>query len=207
MRRVVGYYEGFASTLGYDKYLPLHIPDGVYTQINFAYATVDPTTFEIVPAVDVDIELYEALAEKKQIDPSLKIFIAIRDWAFDEPGRAAPTTTTFSEIAQSLRKQKIFIASVISFMNAYDFDGVDLNWAYPRASDRGGRSEDYENLPKFLANLKAGMEQSGSKHGLSLAIPASHWYLRYFDLKKIAKHVDSFNMRTYDLHGIFTLLI
>ncbi|RKL15943.1 hypothetical protein BFJ63_vAg16417 [Fusarium oxysporum f. sp. narcissi] len=77
MHRVVGYIEGWASTRSCDRYSPSDIPDGVYTHINFAFASIDPKTFQIIPASSKDPQLYRELARKKKIDPNLKIFIAI----------------------------------------------------------------------------------------------------------------------------------
>ncbi|KAJ3466401.1 hypothetical protein MRS44_007059 [Fusarium solani] len=190
MRRVVGYIEGWASTRSCDKFTPSDIPDGVYTHINFAFASIDPKTFQIVPASSNDPALYRELTRKKKIDPKLKVFIAIGGWAFNDPG---PTVTTFSDIARSDANQRSFIKSLISFMATYGFDGVDIDWEYPAADDRQGREEDFENLPKFLSNIKSALKQNGERNGLSIAIPASYWYLQHFDLEKISKYVDHFN--------------
>ncbi|EWG55557.1 hypothetical protein FVEG_17546 [Fusarium verticillioides 7600] len=198
MRRVVGYIEGWASTRSCDSFRPSNIPDGVYTHINFAFASIDPKTFQIVPASSKDPALYRELARKKKIDPKLKVFIAIGGWAFNDPG---PTVTTFSDIARSDANQRTFIKSLISFMATYGFDGVDIDWEYPAADDREGREEDFVNLPKFLSNIKSALKQSGERNGLSIAIPASYWYLQHFDLEKISKYVDHFNVMSYDFHG------
>lgn len=198
MRRVVGYYEGWATGRACDKFTPSDIPDGVYTHINFAFASIDPSTFRIIPAAKGDVELYRQLIQKKQIDANLKVFIAIGGWAFNDPG---PTVTTFSDIARSEANQRTFISSLVSFMNTYGFDGVDIDWEYPVAPDRQGRGEDLENLPKFLNNIKSALKQNGVSNGLSIAIPASYWYLQHFDIVKIAAHVDFFNVMTYDFHG------
>ncbi|KLP13453.1 chitinase [Fusarium fujikuroi] len=198
MRRVVGYIEGWASTRSCDSFKPSNIPDGVYTHINFAFASIDPKTFQIVPASSKDPALYRELTRKKKIDPKLKVFIAIGGWAFNDPG---PTVTTFSDIARSDANQRTFIKSLISFMATYGFDGVDIDWEYPAADDREGREEDFVNLPKFLSNIKSALKQSGERNGLSIAIPASYWYLQHFDLEKISKYVDHFNVMSYDFHG------
>ncbi|KAH2843082.1 hypothetical protein KXW36_000311, partial [Aspergillus fumigatus] len=74
-------------------------------------------------------------------------------------------------------------------------------WEYPVATDRSGRPEDFKNFPKFLANLKKSLKASGGRDGLSVTLPASYWYLQHFDIVELVKHVDFFNMMTYDLHG------
>lgn len=40
---------------------------------------------------------------------------------------------------------------------------------------------------------------------LSIAAPASYWYLRAFPIAEIAKTVDYIVYMTYDLHGMCTI--
>jgi len=49
-----------------------------------------------------------------------------------------PTYTTFSTLVASQGAQDKFIASLLSFMQTYGFDGVDFDWMYPAVHDRGG---------------------------------------------------------------------
>ena len=124
--RVVGYYEGWATTnRPCNVFLPEQIPVGVYTHINFAFAVIDPKTFKIAPSAPTDINLYKRLTLLKQKDLALKVYIAIGGWAFNDPG---PTATTFSDLAASVPRQKAFMESVLSFMSTYGFDGLDLDW-------------------------------------------------------------------------------
>ena len=39
-----------------------------------------------------------------------------------------PTASTFSDLASSKDHQDAFAASLLSFMNEWGFDGVDLDW-------------------------------------------------------------------------------
>lgn len=167
---MVGYYEGWAANRPCNAFLPEQIPVGVYTHLNFAFASIDPITYEVRPASQADTRLYRRLTSLKRIDPDLKVLIAIGGWTFNDPG---PTATTFSDIARSESAQRAFIKSLISFMSTYDFDGVDLDWEYPGAEDRSGRGEDFENFPKFLANLKSALRATGGKDEVTLTLPAS----------------------------------
>ena len=53
------------------------IPLGVYTHINFAFASINPTTFEVVPGDPDDVDLYQQVTLLKGQQPDLKVFIAI----------------------------------------------------------------------------------------------------------------------------------
>lgn len=175
---------------------PEQIPIGIYSHINFAFAIIDPKTFKIAPSSPDDVNLYKRLMLLKQRDPGLKVYIAVGGWAFNDPG---PTATTFSDLSASVPRQKVFMESLLSFMSTYGFDGIDLDWEYPKASDRSGREVDFDNFPKFMARLKDTL--SAASKGLTITLPASYWYLQNFDITNLAKSVDWFNIMSYDIHG------
>lgn len=86
-------------------------------------------------------------------------------------------------------------------MSTYDFDGVDIDWSYPVARDRGGRPDYLENLPRFVHRLKQMLTSTDGRDGLSMTLPASQRQLQHFDIKKLVDDIDWFNIETYDLHG------
>lgn len=199
MKRVVGYYEGWAARRTCQAFLPEDVPLGVYTHLNFAFASIDPESYKITPAQAEDVALYSRLTALKKSDSALKVFIAIGGWTFNDEG---PTFRTFSELAADESKQQVFFASLISFMSTYNFDGVDIDWEYPTDKDRGGKEDDYANFPQFMKNLKAALDAgSGGRNGISITLPVSFWYLQNFDIVELEKWVDFFNVMSYDLHG------
>ncbi|KAF5985649.1 hypothetical protein FCOIX_2003 [Fusarium coicis] len=196
MERVVGYFEGWAKDRPCEVFNPEQIPIGLYTHINFAFGTINPNTFALEANAPEDKAMYERLMLLKKKDKNLKIYLAIGGWTFNDPG---PTASLFSDLAASVARQKTFFSSAQSFMSTYNFDGLDLDWEYPVDDKRGGKDYDYKNFPKFMASLKKMMD-SGNK-GLTITLPASYWYLQYFDIKKLEPTVDFFNIMSYDLHG------
>lgn len=76
-----------------------------------------------------DEKFYRVFTDLKKQKPSLKCFISIGGW--DAGGKV------FSDMAKSEDSRKVFIFSVIDFMKKYGFDGVDIDWEYPVADDRG----------------------------------------------------------------------
>ncbi|KAH6957703.1 hypothetical protein BKA56DRAFT_562252 [Ilyonectria sp. MPI-CAGE-AT-0026] len=186
--RVVGYFEGWAQNRPCEAFWPEQIPIGLYTHINFAFATINPLTFLVHAAEDADIKIYKRLMALKKKDPDLKIYLALGGWTFNDPGA---TNTTFFILAGSFQRQKVFMSSLMSFMSTHGFDGLDLDWEYPQAKDRAGRDADFANFPEFMASLKKMMD--GGDKGRTITLPASYWYLQHFDIKKL--------VRSYDLHG------
>lgn len=61
-----------------------------------------------------------------------------------------------------------------------------------------GRPSDGLNYLKFLTVLK---KELGPGISVSIAAPASYWYLKAFPIDRIAVVVDYIVYMTYDLHG------
>lgn len=75
---------------------------------------------------------------------------------------------------------------------------------YPGAPDRGGTTGDTANYVKLLQTLRDTFSRSErGSYGITLTIPSSYWYLRWFDLPAMAKYVDWINLMSYDLHGVW----
>ena len=104
---------------------PEEIPLGYYTHINFAFALINPNTFHVAPMDAGTASLYQRVTALKDRQPNLEVWIAIGGWAMNDPG---PTRTTFSDLAKSQSAQDAFFESLITFMLANGFDGVDLDW-------------------------------------------------------------------------------
>ncbi|KAL7929519.1 glycoside hydrolase superfamily [Trichoderma chlorosporum] len=196
--RRVAYYEGWATGNPCGVMLPAQIPLGLWTHINIAFGSIDPSTYLVTPMDGVPNSISEQISMLKGADPGLKVFISIGGWSFNDPGA---TANTFSTLAGSSSAQQTFFASLISFMATYNLDGVDIDWEYPVAPERGGNADDFANFPTFMQNLRAAMNKSGYLFGLTATTPSSYWYLREFDIVSLSQTLDWFNVMTYDLHG------
>ncbi|KAJ5317597.1 CAZyme family GH18 [Penicillium antarcticum] len=198
MSRVVGYYEGWSPRRRCHAFYPEQIPQGVYSHINFAFATIDPNTYKVKPSHSQDVELYSRFSILKRFDNDMKVMIAFGGWMFNNHPQ---TANVFSDLAASEEKQNVFITSLISFMSTYDFDGIDLDWKYPAAENRNGNPEDSKNFTKFMKRLRTELNKTPGRNELSITLPASYRYLRHFDLKGLAEYVSFFNLMSYDMHG------
>lgn len=166
--------------------------------------------------------LFKDTTNVKSIKQDLSVFVSIGGWSFSDNNTA--TQPLFGEISADAAKRKKFANNVVHFMRQYGtylivqclppmshgtdypnpgFDGVDLDWEYPGAGDRGGKPEDTKNYVLLVKTLRETFDSSGSTFGLTFTAPASYWYLRWFDLPGMAKYVDWINVMTYDLHGVW----
>lgn len=85
----------------------------------------------------------------------------------NDPG---PYRTTFTDLAKSASAQDAFFESLITFLQTNNFDGVDIDWEYPVADDRGGIEEDFENFVTFLRRLRTRLNSTGRKYGLTITL-------------------------------------
>lgn len=198
-KRTIGYYEGWSTTRACDGMWPESIPVSAYTHLNYAFAFVNPSSFEVAPMSNDDLNLYKRFTGLKDSNPGLETWISIGGWSMNDLDQ--PTKTTFSDLAGSSAAQDRFIKSLLSFMSTYGFDGVDMDWEYPVAPERSGKDIDTANFNTLLAKLKSALGSDGHKRGLSITIPSSYWYMQHFDIVEIAKYIDFFNVMTYDIHG------
>lgn len=195
--RTVGYYESWANTRKCQNVSVKDLNVTGFTHINYAFLMVDPNTFAIAQTADSDGPLATEFTDLKTTNPGLQTWIAIGGWNFNEPG---PTATAFSDMVGCKENRTKFITEITSFMQTYAFDGLDIDWEYPSASERGGKPADKGNLALFTQEIRAAF---GTKYGLSITLPASYFYMKNFDLAGMQEHVDFFNIMTYDMHGIW----
>jgi chitinase len=100
-------------------------------------------------------------------------------------------------MVSSKTRRATFIASVKRYMDTYGFTGVDLDWEYPGAPERGGNKlADTRNFALLLKEMRAAY---GTAYGISLTLAPDYWYLRWFDAKAMEPHVDFFGFMAYGM--------
>ncbi|KAJ7636708.1 hypothetical protein FB45DRAFT_1056011 [Roridomyces roridus] len=194
----IGYYEGWAAARSCDAWSPSNINVASLTHVNFAFAYIS-SSFEVVEMTAGDSKLWTETTALKSQNPSLKVFLSIGGWTFNN----APTAGIFSSLVASEANTNVFIKSVLGVMNTYGFDGIDIDWEYPVAEDRGGAKGDKENYVTFIKAVKAAFIPFN--YELSFTAPTSYWYLQNYDLPGMLADdgADWVNVMTYDLHGVW----
>ena len=194
---VVGYYAGWAA---YQSYTPDQLPAEHLTQINYAFARIDPDTLTIAlenPAHDK--KNLAALRKLRQQNGHLKLLISVGGWSDSQH---------FSDAAATAARREAFAASCVDFVVEQGLDGVDLDWEYPVSGGAPGtihRPADKQNFTKLLQELRTRLDRQGRRDGkdysLTIAGAAGSWYLNQIEAVKVADLVDHIFLMGYDLHG------
>ena len=195
--RMIGYYQASNSRDRVcNRITPSQIKTEGYTHLFFAFASISPETYKVKPWVDDDVELMREFTKLKGQGRNLQTWVAVGGWQFSEPDE--PTHTTWHDICADPSKRSTFIASLITFMDEYGFQGADLDWEYPGDEDRGGNRDDIDNFVSLVSEMR---EAFGTDYGISLTLAPDYWYLRYFDVGRLQNYVDHLGFMSYDLHG------
>ncbi|KAI6914076.1 hypothetical protein D0869_03271 [Hortaea werneckii] len=120
-----------------------------------------------------DIQQYMQLTDLKRDNQNLKVFISIGGW---DTGGA-----TFSDMVSSPSRRSAFIDPLKRFLKQYVFDGVDINWQYPVAEDRGGNQADLEIYVVFLEELRAELGKWNSEATTAESFVQAHSNLTEID--------------------------
>ncbi|KAL5450820.1 hypothetical protein PMIN07_007522 [Paraphaeosphaeria minitans] len=192
-RSIAYYQEWNTRTRPCDKVQPSQIKLDGLTQLNLAFAYIDPKSYQIRLQNPQDDGIYHEFVGLK--DHGLKVWLGVGGWEFSDEG---PTRTTWSDMASSSANRKAFITSTLEFLRNYGFQGLDIDWEWPASASRGGRPEDTQNQVTLAKELR---EALGKDYGLTCVLPHDNTFLEGIDIKALAEHVDWFNVLTYDLHG------
>lgn len=126
---MIGYYGYWSS----NRLPPSAIFVDELTHVNFAFAYIDPTTYQVTT---VDSKTPQDLLTQtadirylKSNSASLEVFISIGGWTFSDNGTS--TQSVFPDIASDARKRQRFPNDLVSFIKGYGFDGVVIDWEYP----------------------------------------------------------------------------
>ncbi|KAG9508827.1 hypothetical protein GZH46_02667 [Fragariocoptes setiger] len=197
--RVVCYYTNWAK----DRPAPWSykiedIPQNQCTHIIYSFAGLQNTTFEIKSLGPAKGDgSYEDFLRLKALSSKSKLLLSIGGWA--EGGQK------YSDMVSLDSNRQRFIASVMKTMKEYAFDGFDIDWEYPGASDRQGKFSDKENYLKLMRELRAEFDKfelTNRKLLLTAAVPVAKFRLQEgYEVYELGQTLDYIFLMTYDLRG------
>ncbi|EUC30532.1 glycoside hydrolase family 18 protein [Bipolaris zeicola 26-R-13] len=175
-KRIIRYYEAWNCQKNCIGMRRQDIPVGSLTHIYYSFGYIRLSTYDIIPMDDgkpLSTDTFTEFASLKQKNPGPKVFIALGGWTFNENNTI--WQPVFSDLSLIPTKRALFIEKLLTFLNCYGFDGVDLDWEYPGAPDRGGNPDDGENLTELMEEMRAEFDKlGGSYKGISFTRPTSY---------------------------------
>ncbi|ROT65545.1 hypothetical protein C7M84_016474 [Penaeus vannamei] len=165
--KLVCYYTNWSqyrAKIG--KFLPEHIDPFLCSHIIYAFGYMKKgrlTSFEANDeSKDGKTGFYEQVNGLKKQNPKLKTLLALGGWSFG--------TKKFKDMSSSRYARQTFIFSAIPFLREHNFDGLDLDWEYPKGQ------EDKANFVVLLKELFEAFEAEANETGnerllLTAAVP------------------------------------
>jgi chitinase len=139
---------------------------------------------------------FAALQQLKQLHPNLKVLISLAG----APG--------FSAAAGTAAGRKAFVANCIDLFitgnlgggvsAAGIFDGIDIDWEFPAATDTLNATLLMQEFRKQLDALGSGCKKH---YLLTMFGPAGQQNFSNIQLAKVGETLDYYNVQGYDFHG------
>ena len=173
---------------------PTNIDTALFTHLYYAFASLDPVTYEVKRASDDTSGAISTFsATVRASNPSLKTLLSI--------GGGGSDATSFAAMAATRTGRAAFINSSITVARSFGFDGLDLDWEFPHSAT------DMANLAILLKEWR----KAAKKQSPPLLLTAAVYYnvtlrldglgARSYPTAAIASYLDWVTLMTYDLHG------
>jgi chitinase len=186
----VAYFEGFDDQRPCQNMDVSRIDSSKYTHVHFAFATITRDYQVDVSSVQSQFIRFAGLKGIKRV-------LSFGGWTFSTD----PSTYMILRNGVTDAHRNTLATSIANFIKAHNLDGVDIDWEYPGAPDipgiPPGSTSDGSNYLAFLSVLRGLLPDKS----VSIAAPASYWYLKGFPIEEISQTVDYIIFMTYDLHG------
>jgi GH18 family chitinase len=164
------------------------IPKGIYTHVHFAFA-------DITPDFKVSISKLQGPFNKFLKTSGFKKIVAFGGWDFS----TQPETHAIFRIGVTKDAREKLATNLANFVLQNNLDGIDFDWEYPGVPDMNWLPPSSKNEGPDYAEFLKLMRYKLPNKSISIAAPASYWYLKAFPMEEIAKHVDYIVYMTSDV--------
>jgi chitinase len=185
---VVCYFTNWAWYRGgIGKFSPENIDPKLCSHIIYSFAILDPDSLLIKSCdtwADIDNKFYQKVTSLKK--KGIKVSLAIGGWNDSQ-------TDKYSRLICDAAARARFNSHVVGFLIENNFQGLDIDYEYPKANEK-----QYFSL--WVKELK----QAFAPHGLLLSAAVSGSKTKIdagYDVPTLAKNLDFLNLMSYDYHG------
>lgn len=178
------------------KHFPQDIPIEYYTHIFYAFILIDEQTGKVRFSDEwCDLQMpqpkpnesnlgnIKQFYEMKKANRNLKLVMSIGGWG---------TCHLFESIVKDDKKLNNFVNSAIEFVEIYGFDGIDIDWEYPK------NSYDASKFVELLATLRKFLNP---KYLLTIAAPGGKDNIDILHIEGMDKYISFWNLMCYDFAG------
>ena len=114
-------------------------------------------------------------------------------------------SSNFPSIAADPTKRQTFANSCVALIDAFGFDGIDIDWEYPGFADHNGTPQDKVNFTLFLQEIRTAIDAYGAAHGktmiLTAAVGANQVRMLDIEWTNVSNILDAINLMSYDFFG------
>jgi len=169
-----------------------------YTHLVYSFASISADG-HLEPWVGSwdEVEKYQDFNRIKLSNPGIKTIIAATEGVFYGAGM---NPVTFTEVAKTDESRISFANSVVTFLELYQFDGLDIDWKSPLDPDKGGKPENYERFVLLVKEIRKVLNSAGRDYILTVALPPTSWEIYDYDVEGLSPFVDWFNLMAFDYH-------
>jgi chitinase len=139
---------------------------------------------------------FAALQQLKQLHPNLKVLISLAG----APAFSAAASTAAGRQTMVANCIDLFISGNLGggISAAGIFDGIDIDWEFPAASDTLNATL---LLQEFRKQLEALGDTNKKHYLLTMFGPAGEQNFSNIQLADVARQLDYYNLQGYDFHG------
>lgn len=174
--------------VGYVFRPPTNINFRLYTHLCHAFVTLDengaPGTNRFVPSREL---VKDAHAR------GVKVLLSLGGWGWDKQ---------FAAVAQKPEAEERFFRAVMEMVDAFDYDGIDLDWEYPDTK------EEVIGFDRLARRFRKALDELGAKKNRAMlqtmAASANVETLRWLSNELLLETLDWVNIMTYDMAGEWT---
>lgn len=191
-RKVIGYFPEWGVYEAHNKFTADKINYSQLTHLNYGFALVENGVVTIHDgyAAGPQLPLLKKLTEENNVT----YMISVGGWNNSLEGVFEAATATAAGVEKLAN-------SMISFMQQWGFDGIDVDWEYP---DTTAEQAQFTSL---IQSLRSKLDDLGKRKDkyfqLSAAVTTNHNNIGFINPKVTAPLLDSVNVMAYDIHGAF----
>ena len=135
----------------------------------------------------IDIsELSQIYKIKELHDSGIRVCLSIGGWRDD-----SDDWIPYQNAAKTEEGRKQVANAILDILERCELDGVDMDWEYPRSSDK-------DNFTLLMKEIRDTLKAKNERYLVSAAVPSSLNSKRY-DYTALNEILDYFNVMTYDM--------